>query len=498
MADSYQPGGGQLPPIQPAPNQSINDKAWAEARHNEALAMQDSTAVIKKFIESARKAGDSWERITKDMELVMPDKMRLAGIYGKGADATQRLSSGANLSFDAMMKMPMHELFKDMSSLGMSVTALLNPTMLAATSLYSLGKGIKYVYDEIAHMNMSAQRTALGRGDINAAMNPSFSDYASGAIIRKNFGRMGYRDEDIARTGKSLTGTIGLSSFQNTAAMTSAGSIARRSDDDPSIVGKRIGEALKSGVSLKDFNKIFDETAAYVKENGLSLKEASEQTHSLFLASRALGVSYDDAKTIVMSFGGELQKGILTISDLANLDPAHREFSQNAGLIAMAKANGVVVKGVTDQENMVKAVGALDRLGPTARTKAVEKMYGAVKPMADRIGGDADTATGLRHILLGSGPFGGAPSGLKDSLLMGTSYARVRPDTSNAGTTQGRLDAESLEKKSADAGKALGNFIMDLKSVHDFIIGAEMDKAGATRSATEFLLNKLVPKKTNK
>lgn len=453
--------------------EDVSKRLAEQAAVNLARAIQEIEPRIAKFTDTLRRSGRTYEDILRSAEELLPAELQLAKIRKGSVEDLKRLAPEMNMSLEQIRKMPLKDVLKNFDNIASSLVKA-NPALLGIGTVATMAvRGLQNVYDSLARLQGAAGQFALARGETSGALNPSRNDLLSVAAARGSAAMMGMGEDQLKSMQAALTKAISLpTAAQGGAVLRGAAAVGTLSQTDPATVATRIAEALKAGVSLGEFNKVFDETRGFAKHFGLSVQEMTAMNHDLWRSSRALGTGYEDTRRLVTSFGRELAAGTMTLADIQGLDPARRQFMDTAKMIQLSKAAGVNVPGITDQKDIFSAVGALNLMDQTARTRAMRTMFrGTAGNLAERFGGDTpESGAGIRKFLLDS-ILGGAPEGLQREIVTGRKAPTFAPNVQD----QARLislakEATAVDEAAAGVTKTLWKLFKAANAASDALI----------------------------
>lgn len=472
-----------LPPIIPtttpgvpsSPREDVSGALLASLATQYAKASVDAQKQFESWIGIMRKGKYSFEEIAKFAETEQKNGMALLNIRKSEASVMRQFAPEMNMTIEQMRKMPLKDLGKNLGGIAGSFANLLNPVMAVGTAVTAMAAVFKGAFDSISHLNAGAAGFAVSRGDISGAINSSYKDRKAVNLANAAMGVMGYSREEQGAIRGTLNRAVPLTAQQGLGATMAAASIAKLTGEDPTVVAKREAEALKSGVHLSEFDRVLQHTINHAKEFGTSSSEAAKRTDDLFMANRALGVSYTDASKIAGRFSNELNKGIITIGELANLDPRKRQVQDNFRMIAVARMAGLKIPGVTDEADMMKANA---RLTP----KMLEKIgLEAPNLFAKRVGGgDAEREQTFRQMLAQ----GAASTGVAGITMAATAGGKI-PAAEGISTDDAKQiasfasQAASLEGAVASWSKTIGDATRGLGDLTDSFVNAASRFAGA-------------------
>jgi hypothetical protein len=431
------------------------DKAASEAAviYNQARAYQDAEKAAVKFVDTMRKMGHSFEDIAKYGEKLPELEKKLLNVRSGEASEWKRFASELNLSWDQIKKMPLKDLGKNFGNIAESVFKLSNPIMSIGTAALLAIEGVKALVNSLGRMNQAAGGFALASGNIQGAIAPSVANRASTISAAARLTGMGFGGDERKSIQQGLMGQLAFTknreAMEASRPMVAAGAIARVSAQDPAAVAERMGRALQSGISLSDYERAVMNITKDTKSFGTSVAVAAQRTDELTMANRAVGMTATGSAKAIKNFSAELDRGILTLSDIQNLDPARRQMSQTMATIQLAKITGQKIPGVTDQSDPMKALNNILRMKPedsaTMMKNILEK---GIPKMGAITGGRGRELAGTLAIAQGGGF--GAPTGMTTAMAHGINPAEM-PKLNLEG-------AKGMEELADQATKVSGSF----------------------------------------
>ena len=340
--------------------QLIAAEAYANAERN-----------LQRMVDTLRKAGNSWDDITKTVQTQTKANKGMAEAL-RGADGdVRKFSEKANMSFQQLLRTPIPELAKDMDLLAMSLGKLAAP----GASIAMVAQAFNFLDQTLAKMNANMAGFQVAGGGVAAGGfkrggKASKNTLLSSALLEES----GFDKESINQlmglTAGSLPGGVAGKEGSGAALAGHTGMWSMLTGAAPETVSQTSTTALRGGVDFAQLDKMFVGLGETAEEGEVPLKELFDGFHVLSRQSLLYGQDLTESKAGLAAWSKEVGSSLMSYKELGQAikqatstsAEAYIQFGYVASRFGGDRAEEILGKG-TPMEKGEKAY-ELARSGP--------------------------------------------------------------------------------------------------------------------------------------